>query len=300
MNIKPWIAAARLRTLPLAFSVIVMGAALAYNGHHFQLSILVWSLLTTLFLQVLSNYANDYGDSQNGADNALRVGETRAVQSGQIAPQQMLIGIAVTTMLALFSGLSLLHTAFKAFDVKFFLFFALGLVCIVAAIKYTAGKNPYGYAGLGDVSVFLFFGLVGVLGSYFLHALRFPNFLLFMPAYSCGVFSVAVLNLNNMRDILPDTMAGKRTIPVQIGFKNAKQYHLFLLVSGLLSACLCFICLEKYWQMVFLLPSGILFYFQLIRPIMAASASDNLDGYLKKMAVGTLLFVALFGIAINI
>ncbi len=277
-----------------------MGGALAYSNDVFNVSILILSLVTTLFLQILSNYANDYGDSQNGADNKFRKGETRAVQSGQITSKQMVIGIIVMTIMALISGIILLKTALGAFNIPFFIFFTLGMVCIAAAVKYTAGKNPYGYAGLGDVSVFIFFGLIGVIGSYYLYASDILSYTLLFPSYSCGVFSVAVLNLNNMRDILPDAMAGKRTIPVRIGFEKAKLYHLFLLISGLVAAALYFALTGKYWQISFLVPSIAYFYNLIIKPIAASSAKDNLDSYLKKMALGTLLFVLMFAVGINV
>lgn len=299
MNIKTWIAAARLRTLPLAFSVILMGAALAHAKSAFSLPILVLSLLTTLFLQILSNYANDLGDSQHGADNAHRKGEKRAVQSGLISQKQMLSGVVVMSVLALASGVGLLQYTFGTFNARFLGFLILGLVCIGAAIKYTAGKNPYGYMGLGDISVFLFFGLVGVLGSYFLHTKSFEVAIL-LPAYACGVFSVAVLNLNNMRDILPDTMAGKKTIPMRIGYEKAKIYHLFLMFSGLLAGVLYLLLMGKWWQSVCLVPSIQVFSSLVIKPLMGSNASENIDSLLKKMALGTLLFVVCFAVAVNL
>ncbi|MFN0050500.1 MAG: 1,4-dihydroxy-2-naphthoate octaprenyltransferase [Cytophagales bacterium] len=300
MNIKAWISAARLRTLPLAFSVILMGSALAYSEGSFKLNVLILSLLTTLFLQILSNYANDLGDSQNGADNALRVGETRAVQSGLISQKQMLSGVIVMSVLAFAAGVGLLKTAFGTFNATFLFFLVLGLASIGAAIKYTAGKSPYGYAGLGDLSVFVFFGLVGVVGSYYLHTLRIANYASLLLAYSCGVFSVGVLNLNNMRDILPDAMAKKQTIPVRIGYENAKKYHIFLIASGFISAIVYLLANGKTWQSFILMPSLHTFNFFVLRPLLAAKASDNIDSLLKKMAFSTLLFVVLFAISINV
>lgn len=299
MNTKAWISAARLRTLPLAFSVILMGSALAYFEGKFNVNVLILSLLTTLFLQILSNYANDYGDSQNGADNDLRKGETRAVQSGQITQKQMQKGIVVTAILALASGIGLLKNAFGTFNATFLLFLILGLVCIGAAIKYTAGKNPYGYAGLGDISVFIFFGLVGVVGSYFLHNQKLSNYAILLPAYACGVFSVGVLNLNNMRDILPDTLAGKKTIPVRFGFEVAKIYQIVLILSGLISSFLFFALMQKYWQMSFLILPSLLLFFLIIKPISKSKTNENLDGFLKKMALSTLFFVIVFALSIN-
>jgi 1,4-dihydroxy-2-naphthoate polyprenyltransferase len=183
MDIKAWIGAFRLRTLPLALSSIFMGAFLAAEKLQFKLPVFLLSALTTIFLQVLSNLANDYGDSVHGADHAARVGPARAVQSGKITAEAMKKGIYFFIVLALLSGLSLLWVAFQNNLTLFFSFLGVGILAIIAAITYTAGKKPYGYAGLGDISVLIFFGWVSVVGSYFLYAQSF-YLALFLPATS--------------------------------------------------------------------------------------------------------------------
>jgi 1,4-dihydroxy-2-naphthoate polyprenyltransferase len=299
LKIKSWIEAARLRTLPLAFSVILMSGFLAYFEGKFCGQVFGLCILTTLFLQILSNFANDYGDTQNGADNAERKGPIRAVQGGKISKREMLIGMLIMSLLTLISGLTLLFVSFGGIDFTFIGFLLLGLVCIAAAIKYTAGKNPYGYAGLGDLSVFIFFGLVGVLGSNFLYTHSF-HILNILPAISCGVFSVAVLNLNNIRDILSDTLAGKKTIPVRIGFLKSKYYHYILIFSGIFSALLFFIFLNKIlFGIILLALSSFLFVKLTLIPLFKADGSDNIDHLLKKTALSTLFFVLVFGLLLN-
>ncbi|MES2798349.1 MAG: 1,4-dihydroxy-2-naphthoate octaprenyltransferase, partial [Bacteroidota bacterium] len=228
-----WIEAARPRTLPLALASILMGSFLAAHEGDFSWKIFVLTALTTVILQVLSNFANDYGDTQNGADLTGRQGPMRAVQSGQITQKQMLQAIVFTSSLALFSGLALLYFALKEADMQSFLMFlGLGILCILAAITYTAGKNPYGYAGFGDISVLIFFGLVGVLGTYFLQTKTF-QFNIILPALTSGFFAVAVLNINNLRDIDSDKLATKKTIPVRFGKSFGIKYHRFLVFGGL-------------------------------------------------------------------
>jgi 1,4-dihydroxy-2-naphthoate polyprenyltransferase len=293
MNIKAWIGAFRLRTLPLALSSIFMGAFLAAEKLQFKMSILVLSALTTIFLQVLSNLANDYGDSVHGADHAERVGPTRAVQSGKITSEAMKKGIYVFIALSLVAGLSLLWVALGNNLTIFFSFLGLGILAIVAAITYTAGKKPYGYAGLGDISVLIFFGWVGVIGSYFLHTQSFyPS--LFLPATSCGLFAVGVLNINNIRDIQSDQKVGKRSIPVRIGRKNAVYYHWALLFIGF--SCAIVYTLLNYkspFQWLFLITS--ILFLTNARAVKKFEDPKVLDPYLKHMALSTLQFVLLFG-----
>lgn len=272
-----------------------MGAFMAAVAGSFRLSVVLLCALTTLFLQILSNLANDYGDSIHGADSAHREGPKRAVQAGHITPQQMKRGMAVFTLLSLVSGLLLLWLAFGTDGIwLFLLFLALGLAAIWAAINYTAGSKPYGYAGLGDISVFLFFGLVGVLGTYFLQTQRFDAEAL-LPAAACGFLATAVLNVNNIRDIKSDELAGKRSLPVRLGPKRARIYHWFLLLGGF--GCLLVYVLLNYhsvWQFLFLLGLPLL----LINGINVwrKQKSSELDPYLKQMAITTMLLVLLFGI----
>ena len=294
-TVKAWIEAFRLRTLPLALSCIGMGAFLAASDGLFKWAIFVFSCLTTLFLQILSNLANDYGDAVSGVDSEHREGPTRAVQTGAISKEAMKKSLYVFSGLSFISGIILLGVSFREQWVLIGVFVLLGLSAIYAAIKYTSGKNPYGYVGLGDLSVFLFFGLIGVSGSYFLYSQSF-NYSTILPSITCGFFAVAVLNLNNIRDIQSDKEAGKRSIPVRIGREKAVIYHWFLLLGGFLAA-IAYIILNyrSPWQYAILITLPLL-----IKNAMAVyhkKEAMQLDPYLKQMAISTLIFVLIFGLS---
>ena len=297
IKIKAWISAFRLRTLPLALACIGMGSFLAAADNSFNLAVVGWCTLTTLLLQILSNLANDYGDTKHGADSEHRQGPKRAVQAGLITSGQMKRGMVVFTLLSFLSGLMLLWTAFGRDGIYLFLFFlSLGLAAIWAAINYTAGARPYGYAGLGDIAVFLFFGLVGVGGTYFLQAQKL-NLAVLLPAGSIGFFATAVLNINNIRDIESDKLAGKNSLPVRLGPVKARIYHLFLLSGGFVCA-IAFTLLNHYsnWQFLFLVSLPLLFVNG--RQVWQIKQSAQLDPYLKQMALTTLLFVLTFGLGL--
>ncbi len=272
-----------------------MGGFIAAAHGAFNGTVVALCVLTTLLLQILSNLANDYGDTLHGADSVHREGPKRAVQAGHIKPEQMKKGMAVFSLLSLVSGLLLLWVAFGTGGlVLFLIFLGLGLAAIWAAINYTAGSKPYGYAGLGDVFVFLFFGLVGVLGTYFLQAKELEAVVI-LPAMVCGFFATAVLNVNNIRDIHSDKLAGKYSIPVRIGPRRARIYHLLLLAGGVVSALL-YVLLNFYsaWQFLFLLAVPLVVINGL--NVWKKQTSQELDPYLKQMAITTMLFVLLFGI----
>jgi len=287
---KHWLSAARLRTLPLALASIFMGSFLAASVSQFNWLIFVLCCLTTIALQVLSNFANDYGDTQNGADLAGRVGPQRAVQSGAITPKQMFNGIYVLAVLCLIFGISLLYFSFKDASMQaFWGFFGLGLLSMLAAYTYTAGKKPYGYAGLGDISVLIFFGFVGVLGSNYLFTKTF-DWMNILPALSCGLFATGVLNINNIRDIESDTRAGKKTIPSRLGKQKAIVYHWFLLGLGMLSILIFSVLQgENNFQYIICFP---LFFINGFK----VSRLPNPDPMLKQMALSTLAFVLVFGL----
>lgn len=291
---KIWISAFRLRTLPLALSVIFMGSLLAASQSSFRWSVLALAVTTTLFLQILSNLANDYGDTQNGADSDDRIGPARAVQSGAITAQAMKKAMVVFGILSLISGISLIVVSLTNLAWWYSVgFLVLGLASIAAAVKYTAGDNPYGYRGLGDIYVFLFFGLVGVLGSYYLHANRFDPTII-LPAASMGLLSTGVLNLNNMRDRISDEKAGKITIPVRIGFASAKVYHFVLISAALISAGV-YVALNYtgYWNFLFLLSAPL--FIKHLAFVAECTDPQALDPELKKLALSTLLFCILLG-----
>lgn len=295
-SIKSWVKAARLRTLPLALSSIILGSTLSAFEYQMHWDIFALSILTALFLQVLSNFANDYGDSEKGTDNQHRVGPTRTVQSGEITPAQMRKGMLTMGLLALLTGLYLVYRGTYEIPIwKTILFVVLGLGCIAAAVKYTVGENAYGYRGLGDLFVFLFFGLTGVVGTFFLQTqhLYWGAWLL---GAAVGFFSVGVLNLNNMRDIVNDRNSGKQTIPVRLGFNRSKLYHMILIGSGFLcSAIFTGLYFQNLWM---LLPYLSVFIFSKdLKAIILTKEPSMLDPYLKKLSIATLIFVVLHSVS---
>lgn len=294
-NLKHWLQAFRLRTLPLALSSIGMGGFLAAANGAFRWDIFLLCVLTTICLQITSNLANDYGDSIHGADSVHRTGPSRAVQAGLISPMKMRNAVILFVALCLISGLSLLFVAFGLNWNAILFFFGLGVLSILAAIGYTIGRKPYGYLGLGDLSVLIFFGLIGVLGSYYLFTKSFSWYEI-LPAFSCGFFSIAVLNINNIRDIESDRKAGKFSIPVRVGRRKAILYHWFLLFAGISSSVIyTIINFKSAWQLIFFLSIPLF-----IRNAVAIKnkSSSELDPYLKQMAMTTLLFVLLFGMGV--
>ncbi|TFH89463.1 1,4-dihydroxy-2-naphthoate polyprenyltransferase [Vibrio ouci] len=228
-SLRIWLDAARPKTLPLALVSILTGSVLAYSTHQFSPVVALLAFLTATLLQILSNLANDYGDAVKGTDNENRLGPVRAIQSGAVTQQDMKRAMVINIVLTMASGLVLVMYALESLQ-SILAFIGLGVLAIIAAIAYTVGNKPYGYVGLGDISVFIFFGLLGVAGTYFLHTgIVAPQ--LILPAVGCGLLAVAVLNINNMRDIENDEVCGKRTVAVRLGQRRAKQYH-FALLSG--------------------------------------------------------------------
>lgn len=292
---KSWFAAARPRTLPLALASIILGSFLALANQHFNWQIAVLAVLTTIFLQILSNFANDYGDAVSGKDTELRVGPRRAVATGDITKEAMLKGIILMAALSLVCGIGLLMVAFYTVEPKiFWFFFVLGLLSIAAAIGYTNGKRPYGYAGFGDIAVLIFFGWVGVLGTYFLYTLSFTPLLL-LPATSVGLFATGVLNINNIRDIETDTMTGKRSIPARLGRPLAIRYHWGLLLAGMACA-LAYSFLTEAPVQGYLYVLAFPLFFLNGRAVATHKRPVELNARLGQLALTTLLFVILFGI----
>lgn len=232
-SLRIWFDAARPKTLPLALVSIFTGSALAFSSGHFSLPVSLLALLTATLLQILSNLANDYGDAVKGTDNEKRLGPMRAIQSGEVSLADMRAAIVINIVLTIISGLMLVLYALDSLQ-SILAFIGLGILAMVAAIAYTVGNKPYGYLGLGDLSVFIFFGLLGVSGTYFLHTGNI-DWGLFLPSLGCGLLAVAVLNINNMRDIENDAECGKLTVPVRLGQQRAKQYHFLLLTGAVVS-----------------------------------------------------------------
>lgn len=297
---KKWIKAARLRTLPLSISGIFVGSACAYQPYHNQWNYwLIFGLcfLTTLFFQVLSNYANDYGDAVKGTDNENRVGPKRAIQSGEITQIQMKKAIIITSVLSMLSSLGVIYVSFG--NENFFqaiIYFVLAILCVGAAIKYTVGSSAYGYRGLGDVFVFIFFGLVSTLGSYYLYG-HSLDFVILLPAIAIGLLSMGVLNMNNMRDIENDAAMGKNTIVVKLGFNKARMYHFYLIVLAVIA--LNSFALEKgfkWYQFVFIV--GFIPLLKNLKVVNTVTNPRSLDPELKRLSLSTFLISLLLSIAL--
>jgi 1,4-dihydroxy-2-naphthoate octaprenyltransferase len=295
--LKIWIQAARLRTLPLSVSGIITGTALAIKEGLFDGVIFTLAILTTLGFQVLSNFANDYGDGLKGTDNEDRIGPKRVLQSGLLTAQQLKRGMIITVILTLVAALLLIFRAFGTEHITYLVvFFILGIVSIVAAIKYTVGQAAYGYRALGDVFVFVFFGLLAVVGSYFLYSHQLHGWVWF-PAISIGLLSTAVLNLNNMRDLQSDQKAHKITLPILLGIRRAKMYHYTLLLLAYASAFVYFyFTATKFYHYLPLL--AFLPILQHTKTVMHTQQPQHLDPELKKVAISTFLFAVLFFITL--
>ncbi len=292
-----WIKAFRLRTLPLALSATTLGSLVAHAENRFRWSVFIFGTLTTLFLQILSNLANDYGDARKGTDSEHRIGPLRVTQSGMVSKKQIEWMIGIFVLLSLLSGSLLIWFGLRGDNMLLYgLFFLLGISAIYAAVKYTIGKRPYGYKGLGDIMVFIYFGILGVAGTYFLHTHTLhPSILL--PASSVGLFSMGVLNLNNLRDHENDAVNGKNTLVVRMGVQWAKAYHVILLLTALVLAVIYTVLnFESYYQLIFLLPVPLLI--SDINKVITNTVPVELNRELKRLAMATLLFSISFGIGL--
>ena len=306
---QAWLQALRLRTLPLSVSGIIVGSGMAKVLHianepekeiHFW-EIFGLALITTICFQILSNLANDLGDSQKGTDNINRVGPTRAVQSGVISAKEMKTAIYSCVALSLTTAAALIYFSSQNLTPELTLFFSiLAITCVLAAITYTVGKNAYGYRGLGDLMVFLFFGLVSVLGVFSLYGNGF-EWLVFFPAMTMGLWSTAVLNLNNLRDHVNDKNSSKNTTVVKLGYQRAKYYHAFLVVGGFAAWLFVITTFSIYTFNLFLpfalLPSLLLFPH--LKRVFFNENPKDLDPELKKVALITFASSILFAILIN-
>jgi 1,4-dihydroxy-2-naphthoate octaprenyltransferase len=294
-----WIEAARPRTLPLAIASILLGNFLAYAAGKFSFLTAALAILTTLLLQILSNFANDLGDSKNGVDNKNRKVALRAVQTGKISPSEMKNAVILTASLSFISGISLLYFALQyAKPQTIIAFVMLGLLAILAAIAYTVGKKPYGYIGLGDLSVFLFFGWVGTFGTYYLQT-EILNYYILIPASGCGFLSVAVLNLNNLRDIENDRKTGKNSIPVRIGKIYGFYYQKTIMLLGVCTFIIYLMYQGKPIQLSqnIIIMAGWYPLVQIIKQLNSKMTPAQIDPYLKKTALSTLFLIVIFGVS---
>lgn len=293
MNVTPWIKALRPRTLPLALSCVLAGSGPAAADGRLRVPVLALAALTALLLQALANLANDYGDFVNGKDGPDRIGPARMVLSGEISPGAMRAAIAAAAGLCAVSGLALILAAGGGAPAMA-AFVLLGLAAIAAAVTYTVGSDPYGYRGWGDLLVFVFFGLVGVEGTYFLNTLSLRWDVL-LPASSVGLLSAGVLNVNNMRDLEADSLAGKRTVAVKLGRGKAAYYHL-LLLSAAAAAAAVYALLSPLarWRWLFLVSLPPLFSDALA--VLRCRQPRELYPELQRLSLATLLFSAALGL----
>jgi 1,4-dihydroxy-2-naphthoate octaprenyltransferase len=292
-KLKAWISAARLRTLPLSVSGIVTAAAAALANNWFRKDVFILALLTTLGFQILSNFANDYGDGVKGTDNKNRVGPMRAMQSGLLSAKELKRGMIITSLITLFIASLLIFSAFGSNNFLLsFIFFNLGIAAIIAAITYTVGRSAYGYRALGDFFVFVFFGLVGVMGCYFLFSQSLGEYIVLL-AITIGLLSTAVLNLNNMRDRESDAAVNKVTMAVLLGAYRIKLYHSFLIVMAFASAFVYFALTGSGYKTYIPLLAFIPLLLNVVK-VFKTQSPASLDPELKKVALSTFLFSLLF------
>jgi len=292
-----WLQAFRLRTLMLSLSSTFMGSIIAYSKGKFNLWVFLLASLTSLFLQILSNLANDYGDGIRGSDGINRLGPERVIQSKKITIKEMKIMIIIFILLSLISGSALIYVGLlQNTDIKKVIFFIIGVLAIISALKYTIGKKPYGYIGVGDFFVFFFFGIVGTCGIFYLHTGYF-DFWLLLPASSIGFFSTGVLNINNIRDFESDKLNGKKTMVVRLGLKAGKIYHIALIsIAILLSIIYTFILFESFFQLIFIIT--IPFFIDNIKNVIKNSKPEKFNNELKKLVVYTFIFSLTLGIGL--
>ncbi len=297
-KLKAWVSAARLRTLPLSISGILVGTALANLQGYTDMVVFCLALLTTMAFQITSNFANDYGDGVKGTDSDDRVGPKRALQSGALKKGELKSGIVISVVFCLCLTLLLIYRAFGIENwLNPLLFLALGGFSIWAAIRYTMGNTPYGYRGLGDIFVFMFFGLLGVLGCLFLYT-KTLDYLAILPAIAIGSLCVGVLNLNNLRDVDSDRNHGKNTLVVKMGFQNGKKYHYALILISLVAMLTFhFISIKSTTQLFYFVAYiPIIFHLKKVR---VTKVPAQLDTELKKLALSTFLLSFLFYVAVN-
>ena len=308
-NLYNWLQAARLRTLPLSISGILLGSFIArwrlvHIGENWDWRIFALAMLVTLLYQVLSNFANDYGDGVRGTDRFRdKNAEKRAIASGIISVKQMKMAVISTAILAMIMTIGLLYTAFfPHYILEFYVFIGLGILCILAAVGYTMGKKPYGYLGLGDIMVFIFFGWISVGGSYFLFT-KVWSWDILLPASAIGMLSVAVLNLNNMRDLESDKLAGKNTLALRLGFKRAMIYQIVLMQLPLILVLIFLLKNELQIKGNYYAFMVMVLFFPMTamrRKIMKVKSPKELDPFLKQVGIITLMMAVLLAIGLNI
>ena len=292
-KLKYWILAARIETLPLSISGIILGSFYAFYLGSFNSIIFFLSVITAISFQILSNFANDYGDGILGTDDN-RIGPKRALASGNLSIKELRRGILINIFLAITFSYILIKYTFQNNYILILIFLFLSIACIIAAIKYTIGKNPYGYIGLGDIFVFVFFGLLSVIGTFFLHT-NFIDYDIIVFGFILGFLCVGVLNLNNIRDIENDAKMNKKTIPTRIGFKLSKLYHNFLIVLPLLLTLAWSLNFEISYKYSLIILALIPFIFHL-RSVHFTKTPGEFKPLLKQLAISTFIYSILISI----
>lgn len=283
----------RLRTLPLSLSGVCLGMLLAASDYHVSLTVAIFTILTTVSLQVLSNLSNELGDYYHGTDTADRLGPNYGLMEGglKVSDMKLLIGGAILCCIVF--GLLMIRASFGTlFSLESVCLMMLGAAAISGAMKYTLGRNPYGYQGLGDIFVFIFFGLVSVLGSYFVAAHTIPSWIFLLPATSIGLFSVGVLNVNNIRDMKTDA-ENRVTVAIRLGEKRARIYQTVLIVMGWV--CMIAFCLLRFfdpWHYLFVLTLPM--HIKHVSGVWKLNGKD-LDRMLPLLVISTFLFALLAG-----
>ena len=298
MKIKSMIRSMRLRTLPLSLSGIVLGVFLASKTSALNWLSVLLLFLTAVFLQILSNLSNELGDALHGENPAERQGIAYPIQTGEVTTEQLRRMVVIFAALSAVTGLGMIWASFGSLiGLKQALFVLLGACAIVAALRYTLGRRPYGYRGLGDIAVFIFFGLVTVCGAYYLMTTTLPPASILLAASSIGCLSVAVLNVNNIRDMKSDA-ATRRTVALRLGLRGARIYQTCLIVGAWLMMA-AFLLINK------VKPAGAIFI--LTMPVFClhlkgvwTRTDRELDPMLPMLVMGTFLFALLSGIAVTL
>lgn len=294
MKIKGYVSALRLRTLPLSLSGVSLGAMLAAADYNVDFRVALFVLLTAAFLQLLSNVCNELGDYRRGVSSAHERYASAALKDGTVSEQGMKVLVRILTALSICSGLIMIYLTFGSlFLLESFILMVFGYLAIRAAVNYTLGSNPYGYRGLGDLYVFLYFGIVAVWGSYYVCSHSFGTMMLALPACAVGFFSVGVLNVNNIRDISTD-MACRKTVAVRLGERRTKIYQTVLLVLGWVSM-LSYSCLRIFdpWHFIFIITLP-LFAWHLV--MLWKYQGPQLDRGLPLLVLSVLAFSLLSGL----
>ncbi|CRK85699.1 1,4-dihydroxy-2-naphthoate octaprenyltransferase [Candidatus Providencia siddallii] len=288
---QAWIESIRFETLQISIFSIITGSVLAAHDGKFKLNITILAIITAALLQILSNLANDYGDYINKCDTNERIGPLRGMQKGIITKSCMKKTLKINIFAICLSGLILIIVSLKKIE-EITVFFILGVISIISAIKYTIGKKPYGYLGFGDIFVLIFFGWVSVIGTYYLQTNTF-NIINILPATAFGLLSVTPLNINNMRDIENDAKVKKKTLAVRLGIKGAKIYHFIIIIISIL----CLICFNlllmhdyKSWLFLITIPM----YIKHIYNIFKNSIPKLMHQFLSKIIKISLLTNILF------